>query len=139
MSLFKQFATDKEKETNGVEVQFGENEDGSTPIFIISRMASSNKKYNKALENSTRPYRRQIELDIMPNEQAEKLMMKVFVDTILIGWKNVQGENGETLQFNRENALRLFEALPELYADLKDRAQKAAMFRVESLENEAKN
>ena len=42
MSLYKQFATNSEKEMEGVEVQMteAENEDGSIPTFVVSRMAS---------------------------------------------------------------------------------------------------
>jgi hypothetical protein len=139
MSLFKQFATNKDLETNGVEVQYGENDDKTVPTFIISRMSSSNKKYNKAIENATRPYRRMIDMNIMPNEQAEKILQKVFIDVILIGWKNVQDEQNKPIDFNSPNALMLFDKLPDLYADLKVAAQTAALFRAECLEEEAKN
>ena len=40
MSLYKQFATNSEKEMEGVEVQMteAENEDGSIPTFVVSRI-----------------------------------------------------------------------------------------------------
>lgn len=139
MSLFKQFATDKKKEVDGVEVAYGENEDGTVPTFIISRMGSSNKKYNKAIETVTRPYRRLIDMNLMPNDQAEKMLQKVFVDIILLGWKNIQDETGKIIDFNHDNALKLFEDLPDLYGDLKAAAQTAALFRSEALDEEAKN
>ena len=96
MSLYKQFATNSEKEMEGVEVQMteAENEDGSIPTFVVSRMGKSNKRYSKALEAATRPYRRQIELGTMNNDKAEEIFMGVFVDTVLKGWKNVRGEDG---------------------------------------------
>ena len=89
MSLYKQFATNSEKEMEGVEVQMteAENEDGSIPTFVVSRMGKSNKRYSKALEAATRPYRRQIELGTMNNDKAEEIFMGVFVDTVLKGWE----------------------------------------------------
>lgn len=139
MSLYNQFATNKEAEVEGVEVQYGANADGSIPSFRISRMSKVNKKYTKALERATRPHRRAIELETMNNDLAERLFMGVFVDTVLLGWNNVQDRDGNNIAFNRENALKLFEDLPELYDDLQEKAKKASLFREESLEGEAGN
>ncbi len=46
--LFKQFKTNSAKETEGVEIEFPEaqNDDGTVPTFIISRMGKSNKAYS---------------------------------------------------------------------------------------------
>lgn len=139
MSLYEQFATNKEAEVEGVEVTYGANKDGTIPTFRISRTSKANKKYTKALEKATRPHRRAIELETMNNELAEQLFMGVFVDTVLLGWKNVQDREGKVIAFNKENALKFFGELPELYDDLQEKAKKASLFRDESLEGEAKN
>jgi hypothetical protein len=141
MSLYKQFATNSEKEMEGVEVQMteAENEDGSIPTFVVCRMGKSNKRYSKALEAATRPYRRQIELGTMNNDKAEELFMGVFVDTVLKGWKNVRGADGKVLEFSKPNALKLFADLPEVYERLQEEAKLSANFRDEALEAEAKN
>ena len=141
MSLYKQFATNSEKEMEGVEVQMteAENEDGSIPTFVVSRMGKSNKRYSKALEAATRPYRRQIELGTMNNDKAEEIFMGVFVDTVLKGWKNVRDENGAELPFNKQSATKLFKDLPEVYERLQEEAKLSANFREASLEEEAKN
>ena len=141
MSLYKQFATNSEKEMEGVEVQMteAENEDGSIPTFVVSRMGKSNKRYSKALEAATRPYRRQIELGTMNNDKAEEIFMGVFVDTVLKGWKNVRDENGAELPFNKQSATKLFKDLPEVYERLQEEAKLSANFREASLEEETKN
>ena len=141
MSLYKQFATNSEKEMEGVEVQMpeAENEDGSIPTFVVSRMGKSNKRYSKALEAATRPYRRQIELGTMNNDKAEEIFMGVFVDTVLKGWKNVRCADGKVLEFSKPNALKLFTDLPEVYERLQEEAKLSANFRDEALEAEAKN
>ena len=141
MSLYKQFATNSEKEMEGVEVQMteAENEDGSIPTFVVSRMGKSNKRYSKALEAATRPYRRQIELGTMNNDKAEEIFMGVFVDTVLKGWKNVRDENGAELPFNKQSATKLFKDLPEVYERLQEEAKLSANFREASLEEEVKN
>ena len=141
MSLYKQFATNTDKEIEGIEVQMteAENEDGSIPTFVVSRMGKSNKRYSKALEAATRPYRRQIELGTMSNDKAEEIFMGVFVDTVLKGWKNVRDENGAELPFNKQSATKLFKDLPEVYERLQEEAKLSANFRDVALEDEVKN
>jgi len=141
MSLYKQFKTNAEKETEGVEIEFNEatNDDGSVPTFVISRMGKANKRYTKALEAATRPYRRQIELGTMKNEVAEEIFLNVFVDTVLKGWKNVRDENGAELPCSKQTAVKLFQDLPEVYERLQEEAKQSANFRDLALEEEAKN
>ena len=116
-----------------------ENEDGSIPTFVVSRMGKSNKRYSKALEAATRPYRRQIELGTMNNDKAEEIFMGVFVDTVLKGWKNVRDESGAELPFNKQSATKLFKDLPEVYERLQEEAKLSANFRDAALEEEVKN
>ena len=141
MSLYKQFATNTEKEIEGIEVQMteAENNDGSIPTFVVSRMGKSNKRYSKALEAATRPYRRQIELGTMNNDKAEEIFLGVFVDTVLKGWKNVRDESGADMPFTKQTATKLFKDLPEVYERLQEEAKLSANFREASLEEEAKN
>ena len=141
MSLYKQFATNTEKEIEGIEVQMteAENDDGSIPTFVVSRMGKSNKRYSKVLEAATRPYRRQIELGTMNNDKAEEIFLGVFVDTVLKGWKNVRDENGAELPFNKQSATKLFKDLPEVYERLQEEAKLSANFRDVALEEEVKN
>uniref|UniRef100_A0AAU7YUE3 Virion structural protein n=1 Tax=Stenotrophomonas phage vB_SmaS_QH3 TaxID=3229738 RepID=A0AAU7YUE3_9CAUD len=139
--LHKQFKTNSAKESEGVEIEFPEaqNDDGTVPTFVISRMGKSNKAYSKALEAATRPYRRQVELGTMKNEVAETLFMGVFVDTILKGWKNVQDENGQPIAFSKDSAIALLGELPDVYERLQEEAKLSANFRDSVLESEAKN
>lgn len=139
MSLFKQFATNKEAEQDGIWVEYGPNDDGTIPGFKIARAGKSNKKWAKAVERATKPHRRAMQLETLDNAVAEKLMQGVFIESILIDWRNVQGKDGKPLQLSKQNATDLFDALPELYDDLNDKANKVAIFREEALENEAKN
>jgi hypothetical protein len=141
MGLHSQFKTNSVKETEGVEIEFPEaqNDDGSVPVFVISRMGRSNKAYSKALEAATRPYRRQVELGTMKNEVAESLFMDVFVNNVLKGWKNVQDEDGEEIEFNKDNAVKLLSELPDVYDRLQEEAKLSANFRDSALESESGN
>lgn len=140
MSIFKQFKTDAKKEAEGVKVEYSPNKDGSIPSVTIRRAGKSNKRYSKALEAATRPYRRQIELGTMADETAEKLLKGVFVDTVVIGWEHIQpNDDGIELPFTRENVLRVLEELPEWYDDLQKQSNSVVLFRDEAMEDEAKN
>ncbi len=147
MSLRGTFATDKNAEVDGVEVPVEVNEHNGEPIYInISRMGTANKRYTKRLEAVMQPHQASLQNDSMNNELAGKLLRQVFVDTVLNGWRNLpkseltgDEKDTEELEFNRDNALALFEALPEMYTDWSNRAKAAATFREKVRDDTAKN
>lgn len=148
MSLRKTFKTDVKAETEGVWVEADMNEYNGKPVEIhISRMSKSNKRYSKRLEAVTRPHQSAIQNESFDNDLAENLLRNVFVDTILLGWRNLpksdltgnDADNDVELEFNRENALALFKELPECYDDWAERARKAAAFREATSETAAGN
>jgi hypothetical protein len=138
-SLFQNFKMDTVKELEGVEIPFAPNKDGSVPTFKISRITPSNHKYTKMMERETKPYRRQIELKTLDDMLAQHIAMKVFVYSILQGWSNVHDANDTPISFSPENAMLLFEQLPDLYQELNSQANNAALFRLEEIELAAKN
>lgn len=139
MSIFDDFQTNPKAETEGVWVEYSENKDGTLCAFKVSRMSKANKKYTKALERATKPVRRQIDLKTLKDEKAEDIFLQVFVDTVLLDWKNVQTRSGDEIPFSREKALEVMKALPDLYDDLQEKAKEMELFRQEALEEEAKN
>lgn len=139
MSIFDDFETNKEKEQQGVAIEYSANKDGTVPTFFVSRMSRTNKKYVKSLEQNSKPYRRQIELETLKPEVAEKVNIQVFVDSILNGWQNIQDKNGAVIEYSKAAAIELFKKLPDLYDDLAARAAKASTFRDDALQEEAKN
>lgn len=139
MSIYEMFETNKEREIGGVPMEYSPNKDGTVPTFHVTRMSRSNKRYTKRLDAATKPHRRSIQLETMDDALAEKISMQVFVDTILLGWTNVQNRKGETVPYSKEAAMKLFNELPDFYDDLQSRAQKASEFRDAVVEDEAKN
>jgi hypothetical protein len=147
MGLRSNYGTDRAKENDGVEILVDTNDHNGEPIVIIvSRMGRTNKRYSKALEEATRPHTAAIANETLDNELGAKLLREVFVDTVLLGWKNLPkseltGDNKDTeeLPFNRENALALFEALPDFYDVCEGHAKKTSNFRAEQRKVAAKN
>lgn len=139
MSIYEAFGTNEELENKGIELTVSENKDGTPVKFYVARAGKSNKKYQKALETTFKPYRRQIQLGTMSEETATALMTEVFATTILKGWENVRGKDGKDIPFNKDNAVMLLTALPDLYETLSSAASDAANFRDETLAEDAKN
>jgi hypothetical protein len=147
MGLRNTFKTNSTKETEGVEIPVAVNDHNGKPITIrVSRMSRSNKRYTKALEEATRPHSAAIANETLDNELGAKLLQEVFVDTVLLGWSNLPkseltGNNEDTsnLPFTRENALKLFEEMPDLYDNWEAHAKRAANFRDSEREDNAGN
>lgn len=147
MGLRRNFKTDPTRENEGVEIEVDINEHNKQPIKIrIARMSKSNKRYSKRLEEVTRPHQSAIANETLDEGLGNKLLREVFVDTILLGWSNLPkseltGVETDTdeLPFSRENALSLFEELPDVYDDWEARAKKNSNFREEARKAAAKN
>lgn len=139
MSLFKQFKMDAQKQDEGVLVCYGENSDKTIPGFRILRQNASNQRYARTLERETAPYRRLIALGTLDNKLSERIFMRVFCLSVLVGWENVYDEQGQPIPFNVDNAMKLFNELPDLYDDLVSQSSKAALFRQDANEADAKN
>lgn len=146
MSLTSQFYTDAKKEIEGIEIRLPENDDGTVPTFVLSRMGKQNKRYTKLVEVRIKPHRRAMDLGTMNNEIAEEIINEVFAETVVKGWSNVKlsdvtGNKSDTgdADFSKSNAVALFKRLPELCDYLQKQAQDASNFRDEALEEEAKN
>lgn len=139
MNLYNQFKTDETLETDGIFIEYGETADGKPIRIRIARAGGKNKAFTKALEKATRPHRKAIQTGSLDSATADKLYREVFVDTVVLGWENVTDENGKPLEFNRENALKVFTDLPDLFQDLRDQAANSALFREEVLEEDLGN
>jgi hypothetical protein len=134
MSTYKKFKTDTKSECDGVILDFGEGEQ-----YRIARAGGSNKAYLRAIEKTNRKYRRQIQLGILKEETSAKILRAIFSDTIVLGWEGVTGPSGEPLEFTRENAIKLFEDLPDLFDNIREAAADAALFRETITETDSGN
>lgn len=138
-SLYSMFKTDTSLETEGVELKYGETENGDDIVIVIARAGGSNKQYQKALTTKLRPYRRQAETGTLAKEVADDIMLDVFAETVVKSWRNITDADGNVLQFNAENVKKVFRDLPDLYADVQSAAMSASVFKAEAAEDAAKN
>jgi len=139
MSLYSQFETDPKLEKGGIILEYGPNSKGQPMAFRIARAGGANDAYNKRLEAMSRKHRRKIQNDMLESKELQEMIKEVVVDTVLLGWENIEDRNGNDLPFTRENALKLFKELPDLYADINEQANRVALFRIAVREEDAKN
>jgi|SRR5215217_773481 len=127
--IFGAFQTDNDLEVSGRWFDFPANTDGTKPGFKLARMADTNPKYLAGLEALQKELGRDIELDILTDAQARPHMRKLFVDTVLVEWRNIQDKDGRVMEYSKEQATQLLTALPDLYRVLVTEAQKMTNYR----------
>jgi len=149
MSMYSSFQTNDDLEKGGVELDYG------SFRIRIARAGGANKKYAKVMEAKSRPHRRALAANTMHEDVAMDILYQAYAESIVVGWtvksqeeKNedkdvwvsaIEGKDGKNISFTPENVVATFKALPELFIAVKDAAEQAATFRVDDLEQEAKN
>lgn len=139
MSLYKTFKTDENIERTGVVLEYGLNSKGQPIQIRIARAGGNNARYNKTLEVKTKPYRRQIQNETLDDVIGRRVFREVYAEAVILGWDGVEDAEGNPMPFTKDNCIKLLTDLPDLFDDIREQAQKAALFRAEILENDAGN
>lgn len=127
--LYKQFAMDKSLEKDGVDVQYGKNDDGSEIVFRIARAGGANTQFAKVSEHKLKPHMRQIQTKTADKDVLDGVMKEIYAETVILGWRGVQDREGNELPFTRDNVLRVLNELPELWKDVQRMADEVALYR----------
>lgn len=121
--------TDLERQGRWFDLSSVKNKDGTVPGFKMARMHKNNPEYLAAVERVAKDLRQAVDLDIMTEEIASPIMRGVFIDTILVDWRNVQDDEGNVIECTSANADKLMNDLPDLYLLLAEEARKLGNFR----------
>lgn len=141
-TMYAQFKTDGKLETKGVQIDYG------SFRVTIARAGGKNKKFDKILEARTKIYRRSIQTETMDKDLGDEVLRTVYAEAVILNWetrvddkfkKGIEGPKGELLPVNTKNLVATFEALPDLFDDLREQANRIAIFRQEILEEDAGN
>lgn len=138
-SLYSQFKTDENLEVSGIVLNYGVNSNGQNIDIRIARAGGANTKFAKVAEQVLKPFRRQLNNETMDNTKLDELFRIIYARTVVLGWSGVQDEAGNPMAFNEDNVVKLFNDLPDLFKDVREQAEKQALFRKEALEDESKN
>lgn len=139
MSLYNTFETNKDLEKDGILLDYGFNRKNEPVQIRIARAGGGNVRFAKVLEQRMRPYKRAIANETMDNKVAEKLLVETYADAVILGWSGVEDREGNELEFNRDNVVKVLTDLPDLFIDIQQQSQKAALFRADLREAEAGN
>ena len=137
MSLMKAYDVNKSKVTEGIPVEFPEamNEDGSIPTFYLAYAGGPNKEYRDALAKRTRGFRS----NNIPEDIARTILIHVFAETIVKGWKHVQDEDGNEIPHSQDKCRELLTQLPEFFSVVQQRANEITTYLQSEVEETAKN
>lgn len=112
-NLDKLFKTNSDLEREGVDFAI----DDKTS-FRLRRFNGQNPRVKAAMAAYYKPYARQVELGTLPQEKSDEISILLFIDVCLASWQGVEDENGKELPFNKENAVKIFKSLPDLFNTL---------------------
>lgn len=123
-NLDELFKTDANLEKDGIWFRVNEN-----VRFRIRRFGGKNsQKLKLAMAKFHKPKARLIELDQLSTEETDLIMAKVFCDACLISWEGVELD-GQEVECNFENGVKLFTRLPELFNSLFKYSQDFESFK----------
>lgn len=134
MNLYQMFQTNQQHEQDGIVLDYGQ-----AGKIRIARSGGSNTKFSRALSERFKPYRRQFDNGTLPDDVANRIMIDVYADAVILGWEGVTGQSGLPLEFSRSNVVQLLTDLPELFRDIQDQSGKAANFRAAEIGEDIKN
>jgi len=134
MNPYKMFKNDPDLESQkGIILDYGEFK------IRIARAGGANTDFNRSLRARIKPYKKQIEHNLMDNDLAQQILAEVYADSVILNWSGVTDEEGNELEFTRENVIKVLTDLPELFNDIQAQAQELSNFRELEIEDEAKN
>jgi hypothetical protein len=137
--IYAQYKTDATVEKEGVLYEVGTGPNGE-PVYVrLARAGGGNVAFAKLLEAKLKPHKRAIQNDALDREVADRIMREVYASTVILGWENVTDENGSPLAFTKENVLKVLTDLPDLWTDIKEQSQRAALYREMEREADAGN
>lgn len=142
MGMYDIFETDEDLETTGIWLDYGDFR------LKVASAGQGNKKYVRYAEKALKPIRRAMQAGAVSNERSLAIMSDIFAKTIVLDWQvkvddawksGIEGRDGDILQFNYDNVIATFSALPNLFMDIQEQAQSIANFRKAELEDDSGN
>lgn len=122
-NIYKVFRNDK-LENTGIILNYGDFS------IKIKRAGGLNKDYLKSLAKHGKENKLAMKNDTIDDEKSRIIFARIYAESIVIGWENVEDKNGE-IAFNYDNCLKLLIELPDLFDDIQKCASDVSLFRAE--------
>jgi hypothetical protein len=169
MGVFKQFATNRTLEVEGVPIKFAINPDGTVPTIYVRRTYREGQKYQAIFARVTKPYKHEIDRGTISDEDDTRLMQRVCVEASVVRWENMRLPEGvagiglgegtaveetesadkihlvqeanklKDIPFSNEACAKLFGVLPDLWRNVAGSAGDPEAYKSGDLEEMAKN
>jgi len=123
MDLKKEFGTDKEKEIDGKWFPISD-----SAKLLIARIGNPN--YAKVFRRLTRPYKRAIRTDRLPEEKSDEILIQTMAETILLGWEGLE-EDGVPVTYSTTEAVRMLTEYKDFRDMVSEIASEMEAFKVE--------
>lgn len=137
--LYAAYKMDENLEKEGILFEVGMNSKGEPMAIRLARAGGSNTKFGKVLEFKLKPFGGAQKIENMEREAIQRVMRETYADAVVLGWENFEDQDGEPLPFSKENVVKVFSDLPELFKDVQEFAQKSAAFRAHVRDDNAGN
>jgi len=148
MGLYSAFKTDKDAEKKGVILNYSADNFRVT----VARAGGANKRFEKALDRIRTPHKRAIQTEKIDLETATAILMEAYAEAIVVNWETCTDKEKDTwvsgieqegtdelLTVNKENLLKTFKNLPDVFQDIRSQAEKENLFLASVREANAKN
>lgn len=99
--------------------------------FLVRRFGGYNShKVKSAMARYYKPYARMIELGTLGEEKEREIMLKVFIESSIVGWRGVKIDEKE-VEYTFDAAFNLLKKLPDLADSLLAYASESKNYREE--------
>lgn len=143
MGLYDKMKTASRLEEEGVTLEVED-----TFRITIARAGGGNRKFVKHLEEVFRKNRHLIQGDLMGNAQGVKIMHEAFAEFVVMAWQTfkdgewvdgIETEDGSVITVTHTNIVKTFEALPDLFNEVKKFAEDRQNYLQAHLDGATKN
>ena len=137
MNLFKAFTTDPKLEEEGRWVTIGGTDEAPTELLLAR---TGTRRYNAVMAQQYEAHRTLLDSKdtVAANAKVEQMVQHALAACVLLGWKNVEDDNGDPLAYSYDNAKRLL-AMRDFREIVTKEADKFQMYKKEQMEIDAKN
>ena len=114
--------TNDKKELEGIWVDY------SAGMRVkVARM--SNRNYVDFMRKISKPHRRRQRREELPTETYESLIRQAVAKCILLGWENMEDDEGVNIPYSHDKALEILKLYPDFCNDIVDMSSDAEHFR----------
>ena len=127
--LKKRFATDKNLSREGVWIDIDIEDGGKVMGFKIACLGRANRKWASEASRVYRAHKRKIDAGLMSDDESIERSLRVFCNTVLIDWRNVEDEDGQPIDYTPEEGFKVLSECDKLYDYLLEESQEISNYQ----------